>query len=81
VETVEKSKNQNDFSTVPTALGNPAPIAGFPHSHSAYDDYHLSTDKKITHPSAALGSGADASDIVRLIRILQRDARKKERLS
>jgi hypothetical protein len=24
VETVEKSKRQNDFSTVPTALGNPA---------------------------------------------------------
>ena len=51
VETVEKSKSQNDFSTVPTALGNPAKYAGFPHSHSA-DGYYLlpSTDKNFTLP-------------------------------
>jgi hypothetical protein len=37
VETVEKSKSNSDFSTVSTALGNPAKSksAGFPHSHSA----------------------------------------------
>jgi hypothetical protein len=34
METVEKSKSKSDFSTVSTALGNPAKAAGFPHSHS-----------------------------------------------
>jgi hypothetical protein len=34
METGEKSKSKSDFSTVSTALGNPAKGAGFPHSHS-----------------------------------------------
>jgi hypothetical protein len=34
METVEKSRTKSDFPTVPTALGNPAKNAGFPHSHS-----------------------------------------------
>lgn len=35
-ETVEKSNP--DFSTVSTALGNPATDAGFPHFHSHHGD-------------------------------------------
>jgi hypothetical protein len=31
-------KSYPDFSTAPTALGNPATNAGFPHSHSHDDD-------------------------------------------
>jgi hypothetical protein len=33
VESVENSKDE--FPTLPTGLGNPAPNAGFPHLHSA----------------------------------------------
>jgi hypothetical protein len=35
VESVENSKNQSEFSTLSTALGNPAKSkgAGFPHFH------------------------------------------------
>jgi hypothetical protein len=50
VETVEKSKSNNDFPTVPPARGNPAKVAGFPHFRSADGDDHLSTAKNFTHP-------------------------------
>jgi len=37
VESVENSKTKNEFSTLPTGLGNPAKnqSAGFPHFHRA----------------------------------------------
>jgi hypothetical protein len=37
VESVENSKNQSEFSTLSTGLGNPAKnkSAGFPHFHRA----------------------------------------------
>jgi hypothetical protein len=33
METVEKFKGKSGFPTVPTAHGNPAKNAGFPHFH------------------------------------------------
>jgi len=50
VESVEKSKSKNDFSTVPTALGNPAKDAGFPHFHRAGGEFysHGRREEKMT---------------------------------
>ncbi|HEV2233499.1 MAG TPA: hypothetical protein VGV68_08875 [Terriglobia bacterium] len=59
METVEKSKSQNDFPTVSTPLGNLLKTGRFPHSHSADIDAHLSTDKKITHPRRVVFSRLD----------------------
>jgi hypothetical protein len=38
VESVENSPNE--FSTLSTGLGNPAQNAGFPHFHSADDEFN-----------------------------------------
>jgi len=49
VESVENSKNQSEFSTLSTGLGNPAKSqdAGFPHSHRAGDGLTLTRKDKI----------------------------------
>jgi hypothetical protein len=36
---VKNSKSQNEFPTLPSALGNPAQIAAFPHFHRTGDGY------------------------------------------
>jgi hypothetical protein len=49
VESVENSKNQSEFSTLSTGLGNPAQnkSAGFPHFHRASGgSISLGKDKK-----------------------------------
>jgi hypothetical protein len=52
VESVENSKNQSEFSTLSTGLGNPAKnkSAGFPHSHRADGGFHTQDGEEKMQP-------------------------------
>ncbi len=72
MESVENSNSE--FPPLPTALGNPADRAGFPHSHSADGGFYIDTTFKL------LPNGFYVRDFVtRLGTLRLRVARSRER--